>query len=156
MTYRRVYVLRIPKVSKVNIWTWFNEQYFIQWEISLAFLKHCAVCLLSLTGLKMLKGKHIHVHILYARTHTSTWSYILTAKVAFSSPGGNDDSHYHLRARLATVPLSAVLLSYSTALLYWCSIISFLCHLKCIRELLYSEDGVGRMARANAKRHSWL
>lgn len=111
---------------------------------------HCAVCLLSLTGLKMLKGKHMHAH------KHMVLQYILTAKVAFSSPGGNDDSHYRLRARLATVPLSAVLLSDSTALLYWCSIISFLCHWKCIRELLYSEDGVGRMAKTNAKRHSWL
>lgn len=42
-----------------------------------------------------------------------------------SNPGGNDDSHYHLGARAATVPLSDALLCYPAALLYWCSIISF-------------------------------
>lgn len=61
--------------------------------------------------------------------HAQPHKYRLTlsppGRALSSSPGGNDDSHYRLRARLATVPLSAVLLSCPTALLYWCSIISF-------------------------------
>lgn len=127
MIYGTVYVLCLPQASKVNIWTLarFNEQNFseislpsrIQWEISLASLKHCAVCLLGLAGLRRLKDKHTHAH-----THTPS----AQRQTPFScSPGGTDDSHYRLKARWPRWPYSAALLSYQTALLYWCSIISF-------------------------------
>ena len=107
-----------------------------QWEISLASLKHCVVCLLGLTGLKKLGDKHTHTH---AHTHTHSHSLSLPhthtcihtrapspqRRPLSSSPGGNDDSHYLLKARWPRCPYSAALLSYQTALLYWCSIISF-------------------------------
>lgn len=97
----------------------------IQREISLASLKRCAVFLLSLTGIKTLKDKHMHTYADPHHTRIHAHTPAPQGRPLSSSPGGNDDSHYRLRARLATVPLSAVLLSCPTALLYWCCIISF-------------------------------
>lgn len=97
----------------------FSQELFS--EIFSALLKHTAVCSLSLTGLKILQNKHRCAH-----THTHTLIHHHHKGGPFSSnPGGNDDSHYSLRANAATGPLSAALLRYPTALLCWCSIISF-------------------------------
>lgn len=60
--------------------------------------------------------KHSQMH-----THAHP---IATEEAAFFQPR-NDDSHYRLKARWPQFLYSAALLSYQTALLYWCSIISF-------------------------------
>lgn len=104
-----------------------NEQNFPEFSLGLfaeifsVLLKHTAVCSLNLTGLKRLQNTWMCTH-----THTHTLIHHHHKGGPFSSnPGGNDDSHYRLRASAATGPLSAALLRYPTALLCCCSIISF-------------------------------
>lgn len=132
MIYGTVYVLCLPKAYKVNIWTlaWFNEQNFSQifpklYSVSdLSGFVKALCCLLigphwtkrsSKTSTRM----RIHTHTC-TLTHHHRWGSPFS-----SSPRGNDDSHYRLKARWPQCPYSAALLSYQTALLYWCSIISF-------------------------------
>lgn len=95
----------------------------IQWEISLASLKHCVVCLLGLTGLEEAQRQTHACACTHKHTHAHTPSP--QRRPLSSSPRGNDDSHYRLKARWPQCPYSAALLSYQTASLYWCSIISF-------------------------------
>lgn len=58
---------------------------------------------------------HARTHTPHTQMHTQTHAHAHSpssqGRPFSSTPGGNDDSHYRLRARLATVPLSAVLLS---------------------------------------------
>lgn len=126
-----VHVLCLAKVYKLNIWTlaWFNEQYFS--DISpklysvgdLSFFVVALCCLLigpHRTKKNLKDYLHAHIHKCMCKHTLSPLRRPLS-----SSPRGNDDSHYRLKARRPQCPYSAALLSYQTALLYWCSIISF-------------------------------
>lgn len=131
MIHEPAYVLRLPKVCKVNIWTlaWFNEQNLSEISPELysvgdlsGFVK--ALCCL-LIGPHWTKGVQRQTHAcahtcIHIRPNTPAQRRPLSL-----SPWGNDDSHYRLKARWPQCPYSAVLLSYQTALLYWRSIISF-------------------------------
>lgn len=116
MIYGTVYALFLPSAYKVNIWTlaWFNEQNFseisperyLTGDLS-GFVK--ALCCLVI-------GPH----------RTKEAQRQTQRRPLSSSPRGNDDSHYRLKAIWPQCPYSAALLSYQTASLYWCSIISLL------------------------------
>lgn len=126
MIYGTVYVLCLPKAYRVNIWTlaWFNEQNFSEISPGLysigdlsGFVK--ALCCL-LIGPRWAEEPQRQIH---ACAHTQT--HRPQKRPLSSGPRGNDDSHHRLKARWPQSFYSAALLSYQTALLYWCSIISF-------------------------------
>ncbi len=125
MIYGTVYVLRLPKAYKVNIWTLarFNEQNFSEispeLQISLASLSTVLFAYWASLDLRRSKTNTRMCTLTHAR------STLPQRRPIPRSPRGNDDSHYRLKARWPQCPYSAVLLSYQTALLYWCSIISF-------------------------------
>ena len=130
MIYGTLYVLCLPKAYKVNIWTlaWFNEQNFSEISpklYSMGYLSGLvkALCCL-LIGPHWTEEAQRQTHAC-ACTQTHTHAPSPQRRPLSSSPRGNDDSHYRLKARWPQCPYSAALLSYQTALLYWCSIISF-------------------------------
>lgn len=77
----------------------------LQWEISLALLKHCAVCLLGLTGLKELKGKHACTHTHIDTHEPRTRSPTITAEAPLYQPKREWWLSLSPQSKMATVPL---------------------------------------------------
>lgn len=121
-----LYVFRLPKAYKVNIWTlaWFNEANSPQISPELYSEEHLsgfvkALWCLLVGPLRTTEAQRATCACVHAQMYAHSYR-----PLSFS-PTGNDDFHYRLNARWPQCSFSADLLGYQTGLLYWCSIVSF-------------------------------